>query len=150
MQLCLTVICWAQRWVEERGARQVLLGVSAKWPSTCQYQVSGREGEGERACMCDISAESKRDETAAAEWKGRTLWFLKFLKKKNHITPISYALKMHLQFSWHHLTFPVKGRSSKLVCLTIRSRVFFWVAHECTHCSTISSGCHDSFEGNFF
>lgn len=102
MQLCLTVICWAQRWVEERGARQVLLGASAKWPSTCQYQVSGREGEGERARMCDISAERKRDEAAAAEWKGSTLWILLLLFY--HITPISYALKMHLQFSWHHLT----------------------------------------------
>lgn len=66
-----------------------------------------------------------------------------------HIAPISYVLKMHLQFSWHHLTFPVKGRSSKLAFLTMQSRVFFWVSHEWTHCSTTSSGFHDSFEGNF-
>lgn len=93
MQLCLTVICWAQRWVEERGARQVLLGVSAKWPSTCQYQVSGREGEGERACMCDISVERKRWDCCCRMKREDAVDFF-FLY---HITAISYVLKMHLQ-----------------------------------------------------
>lgn len=60
MQLCLTVICWAQRWVEERGARQVLLGVSAKWPSTCQYQVSGRERRRESMHVWHLSGEEER------------------------------------------------------------------------------------------
>lgn len=145
MQLCLTVICWAQRWVEERGARQVLLGVSAKWPSTCQYQVSGREGEGERACMCDISVERKRWDCCCRMKREDAVDFF-FVVVSHYTNKLCVKNASAVFLTPPHL---VKGGSSKLVCLTIQSRVFFWVAHEWTHCSTTSSGCHDSFEGNF-
>lgn len=109
--------------------------------------VAEREKERERACVTSQWREREWRLLLQHEKGGRCGFHFIFLF---HITPISYAFKMHLQFSRHHLTFSVWGSSSKLVCLTIQSRVFSWVAHECTHCSTISSGCHDSFEGNFF